>query len=99
MEILRGMEVKIRGVIHRLIFFKKKKYFIYFFLGGGHICANYWGGHGPPCPPIPTALKCHSMHYSIYISQHLCNVFHFNQVFNFITLSWVKDQNFKNPEL
>ena len=59
MEILRGMEVKITGVIHRLIFKKKKKknFLIFFFLGGGgggggHICANYWGGGGtsPPCP-------------------------------------------------
>ena len=48
MEILRGMEVKITGVIHRLIFFKIKKiifffnfFFFFFFGGGGHICANY----------------------------------------------------------
>ena len=63
MEILRGMEVKITGVIHRLIFKKKKKKYIFFFFwggggwGGGHICANYWGGARPPrAPPIPTAL-------------------------------------------
>ena len=39
MEILRGMEVKIMGVIHRLIFKKKKKnffiYLFFFFFGGG----------------------------------------------------------------
>ena len=54
MEILRGMEVKITGVIHRLIFFKKKIYIYFFFFGGGggHICASYWGGGArPPCPP------------------------------------------------
>ena len=32
------------------------KFFFFFFGGGGHICANYWG-YGPPCPPIPTALR------------------------------------------
>ena len=70
MEILRGMEIKITGVIHRLIFKKKKNYFFYFylfyffffFLGGGGIFVQIiGGGHGPPCPPppIPTALKGH----------------------------------------
>ena len=50
MEILRGMEVKITGVIHRLIFKKKNIFFYFYFFfffflgGGGHICANYWGG-------------------------------------------------------
>ena len=53
MEILRGMEVKITGVIHRLIFLKKKNLIFFFFFfggggGGGHICANYWGGAPPP---------------------------------------------------
>ena len=64
MEILRGMEVKITGVIHRLIFLKKKfNFFFNFFLGGGggHICANYWGGTAPRAPPIPTALNVHSL--------------------------------------
>ena len=63
MEILRGMEVKITGVIHRLIFLKKRNlnfFLIFFFFwggGGGHICANYWGGGtAPHAPPIPTAL-------------------------------------------
>ena len=64
MEILRGMEVKITGVIHRLIFFLKKLIFFFIFIfflgGGGHICANYWGGGGTAPrapPPIPTALS------------------------------------------
>ena len=61
MEILRGMEVKIAGVIHRLIFLKKKKYyfFFFFFLGGGaYLCKLLGGGGTPPRapPPIPTAL-------------------------------------------
>ena len=68
MEILRGMEVKITGVIHRLIFKKKKKkkkifFFFFFFFGGGgggaYLCKLLGGGGtAPPCPPIPTALKC-----------------------------------------
>ena len=64
MEILRGMEVKITGVIHRLIFFLKKKinfflffFFYFFFGGGGGIFVQITGGHGPPPPPIPSALK------------------------------------------
>ena len=67
MEILRGMEVKITGVMHRLILLKKKKYlyFFFFFFGGGHICANYWGG---PCPPIPTALLTSYSHVRVYTS-------------------------------
>ena len=64
MEILRGMEVKITGVIHRLFFFLNKFFFfffffifIFFFLGGGaYLCKLLGGGHGPPVPPIPTAL-------------------------------------------
>ena len=57
MEILRGMEVKITGVIHRLIF--KKKIFFFFFLGGEGIFVQIiGGGHGPRVPPIPTALIC-----------------------------------------
>ena len=56
MEILRGMEVKITGVIHRLIFFF---FFFFFFCGGGGIFVQIIGGHGPPrAPPIPTALCC-----------------------------------------
>ena len=59
MEILRGMEVKITGVIHRLIFKKKKKkkkklifFFFFFFFGGGGIFVQIiGGGHGPPVPP------------------------------------------------
>ena len=53
MEILRGMEVKITGVIHRLFFLKKKINFFYlfFFLGGGGIFVQIIGGHGPRAPP------------------------------------------------
>ena len=51
MEILRGMEVKITGVIHRLIFKKKKKFFFFFFFfGGGGIFVQIIGGaysYGP----------------------------------------------------
>ena len=62
MEILRGMEVKITGVIHRLIFFLKNKYFffiylfIFFFGGGGAYLCKLLGGGAAPVPPIPTAL-------------------------------------------
>ena len=61
------MEVKITGVIHRLIFKKKKDlnfFFIFFFLGGGGIFVQIigGGGHAPPVPPpIPTALRRQSM--------------------------------------
>ena len=61
MEILRGMEVKITGVIHRLIFLKKNIqifFFFFFFWGGGggaYLC-KLLGGTAPPCPPIPTGL-------------------------------------------
>ena len=54
MEILRGMEVKITGVIHRLIFFLKKNnfffksFFFFFFFGGGGIFVQIIG--------VPTAL-------------------------------------------
>ena len=55
MEILRGMEVKITGVIHRLIFKKKKNifFFIFFFEGGGGIFVQIIGPRAPlslrPC--------------------------------------------------
>ena len=55
MEILRGMEVKITGVIHRLIFLKKKNN--NFLGGGGGYLCKLLGGHAPPPPPIPTALQ------------------------------------------
>ena len=52
MEILRGMEVKITGVIHRLIFLKKKLFiFFFFFFWGGGIFVQIIGeagGQGPP---------------------------------------------------
>ena len=51
MELLRGMEVKITGVIHRLIFFFI--FFFFFFWGGGGIFVQIIGGGGTP---IPTAL-------------------------------------------
>ena len=53
MEIVRGMEVKITGVIHRLIFLKKFFLFFlnFFFFWGGGIFVQIIGGHGPPCPP------------------------------------------------
>ena len=50
MEILRGMEVKITGVIHRLIFLKKFFFFFIFFFGGGGIFVQIIGGHGPRAP-------------------------------------------------
>ena len=57
MEILRGMEVKITGVIHRLIFKKKKKKILNFFFGGGgaYLC-KLLGDTPPRVPPIPTSL-------------------------------------------
>ena len=54
MEILRGMEVKITGVIHRLIFFLKRNLNFFSFWGvGGGIFVQIIGGHAPPplCPP------------------------------------------------
>ena len=56
MEILRGMEVKITGMIHRLIFKKKKKniFLFFFFGGGGGIFVQIIGGH---CPPRPLFLR------------------------------------------
>ena len=51
---LRGMEVKITGVIHRLIFLKKKNIFFFFFFwggGGGGIFVQIIGGGGGTAPP------------------------------------------------
>ena len=61
MEILRGMEVKITGVIHRLIFLKKNfkfffNFFFFFFGGGGYLC-KLFGGHAPP-PQKKNILHC-----------------------------------------
>ena len=58
MEILRGMEVKITGVIHRLILKKKNdffffNFFFFFFLGGGGIFVQIIEGGGVPRPPVP----------------------------------------------
>ena len=53
MEILRGMEVKITGVIHRLIFKKKEKkkiFFFFFFWGGGAYLCKLLGGTAPVPP-------------------------------------------------
>ena len=58
MEILRGMEVKITGVIHRLIFLKKRNlnfFLIFFFFwggGGGIFVQIIGGGARPPMPPL-----------------------------------------------